>query len=248
MRTHLAAIGVVVTMALPALAHASDQEGLQLELTPYVWGAGIDGKVTAKGQTVNFNVSVSDLLSKVDAGFMGMAVGSYNRFVLYTDYVYVGLSNHAKTQNGLVVPVGTKVDVNVDTTVTTYSAGYRFDTFGDNTIDVMLGQRTLGLDESLKIPNAKLSNNGSLTDTILMLRPSFRFADKWRFNPTLSYGISGDSDTTYEMSPQIQWDFSDSFAVRFGYRKLFYKEGGRDKLDVSLQGLFLGVGWLIQSR
>jgi hypothetical protein len=239
---------MAMAMSLSAVSHASDQEGLQLELTPYVWGAGIDGKVTAKGQTVHFDVSVSDLLSKVDAGFMGLAVGSYHRFVLYTDYVYVGLSNSANTDNGVLVPVNTKVDADLDTTIATYAAGYRFDTFRDNTIDVLVGQRTLGVNESLEFPNVKLNNDASLTDTILMLRPSFRFAEKWRFNPTLSYGVSGDSDTTYEMSPQIQWDFSKSLAARFGYRKLFYKEGGRDKLDISLQGLFLGVGWIFQSR
>ena len=242
------AVVALTAMSLPGIVHASDQVGLQLELTPYVWGAGIDGKVTAKGQTVHFDVSVSDLLSKVDAGFMGLAVGSYNRFVLYTDYVYVGLSNDAQTGNGVLVPVNTKVDADLDTTINTYAVGYRFDTFGDNTLDVMVGARTLGVDESLQFPNVKVNNDASLTDTILMLRPSFRFAEKWRFNPTLSYGISGDSDTTYEMSPQIQWDFSNSFAARFGYRKLFYKEGGRDKLDISLQGLFVGVGWIFQSR
>lgn len=245
---HRTVLVVLMGMWLSSGAHASDQEGLQLELTPYVWGAGIDGKVTASGQTVHFDFSVSDLLSKVDAGFMGLAVGSYNRFVVYIDYDYIGMSANAKTDNGIVVPAGSKVDANLDTTITTYTAGYRLDTFGENTIDVMLGQRTLGLNESLRLPVVKLNNDASLTDTILMLRPSFRLAEKWRFNPTLSYGISGDSDTTYELSPQIQWDLAKSLGVRFGYRTLFYKEGGRDKLDVSLQGLFLGVGWILQSR
>jgi hypothetical protein len=241
-------MGVVVAMSLSAVAYASDQEGLQLELTPYVWGAGIDGKVSAKGQTAHFDYSVSDLLSKVDAGFMGLAVGSYNRFVVYVDYDYIGLSDDAKTGNGAIVPAGTKIEVDIDTTIATYAVGYRFDTFGENTIDVMVGQRTLGLNETLKFPNVKFDNDASLSDTIVMVRPSFRFAEKWRLNPTLSYGISGDSDTTYELSPQIQWDFSKALAVRFGYRTLFYEEGGRDKLDISLEGLFVGVGWIFQSR
>jgi len=220
-KPHLTAIGLLAIAGMSAGAYASDQEGLQLELTPYVWAAGIDGKVEGKNQTVNFNMSFSDLLNKVDAGFMGLAVGSYKRFVLYLDYDYIGLSDDARTKDGTIVPVGTKVTGNVDATITTYTGGYRFDTFGDNTIDVMIGQRTLGLQESIKLPNVKVKNNSSLTDTIVMLRPSFRFAEKWRFNPTLSYGISGDSDTTYEMAPQIQWDVSDSLGVRFGYRKLY---------------------------
>jgi hypothetical protein len=235
-------IGFFFLAQASADVYGSDREGLQLELTPYVWGAGIDGKVSAKGQTAHFDYSVSDLLSKVDAGFMGLAVASYDRIVVYVDYDYIGLSNDAETN------AGAKIKVDIDTTIATYSAGYRFDTFGENTLDVMLGQRTLGLDETLKVPAQKIENDASLSDTIVMLRPSFRFAEHWRFNPTLSYGISGDSDTTYEMSPQIQWDSSKSLAVRFGYRTLFYELGGRDRLDISLQGLFLGVGWVFQTR
>jgi hypothetical protein len=50
------------------------------------------------------------------------------------------------------------------------------------------------------------------------------------------------------MSPQIQWDVSKSLGVRFGYQKLYYKLGGKDKLDISIQGIFLGIGWMFQSR
>ena len=61
-------------------------EGLNLELTPYFWAAGVDGKVSASGQTVNFDRSFSDIINNVDAAFMGLAVVSYDRFVLYADY------------------------------------------------------------------------------------------------------------------------------------------------------------------
>jgi hypothetical protein len=237
-----AAVGMLLVAGFATDAYASDQEGLQLELTPYIWGAGIDGKVTADGQTVHFDVGISDLISKVDAGFMGLAVGSYDRFVVYVDYDYIGLSDNANTATGA------KVDATIDTTIGTYTAGYRFDTFGENTIDVMIGARTIGLDETIELPNVKVNNDGSLTDTIVMLRPSFRFAENWRFNPTLSYAVSGDSDTSYELSPQIQWDFAKSFAMRFGYKKLFYEVGGNDKLDISLQGLYLGAGWIFPAR
>ena len=64
-----------------------------------------------------------------------------------------------------------------------------------------------------------LDNKNNLTDTVVMLRPSFQISERWRFNPTLAYGVSGDSDTTYSMMPQLQYQFSDSFAARFGYKK-----------------------------
>ena len=40
----------------------------------------------------------SDLIDNVDTAFMGLAVLSYNRFVLYADYDYLNLTDDAKTK------------------------------------------------------------------------------------------------------------------------------------------------------
>lgn len=241
-------------------AHADAQrndptEGLNLELTPYFWAAGIDGKAQIGTRRVHFDQGFSDLIEHVDAGFMGLGVVSYNRFVAYGDYDYVQLSTDGKIGRDVVIPSGTKAKVDSNLGVWTLTGGYRFDTFGANTVDVMIGARTLSLDNSLKALGSKLSNNSSVTDTIVMLRPSFRMSDHWRFNPTLSYGISGDSDTTYELTPQLQYQFADSFALRFGYKRLYYSEDtGQTNtpraqlIHASLSGVFVGVGWTFPPR
>jgi hypothetical protein len=229
--------------------------GLDLELTPYFWAAGIDGKAQVGMRRVHFNQNFSDLIQHVDAGFMVLGIVSYDRFVVYGDYDYIRLSSDGKIGRDLIVPSGTKAGVDGNLGLWTVAGGYRFDTFGANTIDVMIGMRKLSLDNSLKALGTKVSNDSSLTDTIVMLRPSIRMTDHWRFNPTLSYGIAGDSDTTYELMPQLQYQFADSFALRFGYKRLYYKEVGGPKntprfelIDGSLAGFFVGVGWTFPSR
>jgi hypothetical protein len=48
----------------------------------------------------------------------------------------------------------------------------------------------------------------------------------------------------YELSPQFQYQFSDYFAARIGYRSLNYKtEDGSREFDGDISGLMLGVGW-----
>jgi len=82
-----------------------------------------------------------------------------------------------------------------------------------------------------------------------MLRPSFQISQRWRFNRTLTYGLSGDSDTTYTLMPQIQYQFSDSFAARFGYKKLYFKwKDNTNDVETSFSGVFLGVGWTFPVR
>jgi hypothetical protein len=246
---------VLLIMAMATTSHADAgrserTEGLNFELTPYVWAPGIDGKAQFGGRSVHFNQSFSDLIEHVDAGFMVLGAVSYDRFVVYGDYDYISLSANGKIGRDLVIPSGTRAQLDSDLEIWTLAGGYRFDTFAQNTVDVMLGVRTLSLDNQLKALGANLSNDSSLTDTIVMLRPSFSINDRWRFNPTLSYGVGGDSNTTYELMPQLQYQFADSFALRFGYKRLYYKQDKHprntpafEEMDASLSGLFVGVGW-----
>lgn len=243
-------------MSVSVAAQASEQEGWQFELTPYIWGMAVDGDITSRGQTAEIDQSFSDISDNIDSAFMGMGMASYNRLVLYVNYDYLNISDDVKTTRGTVFPVGTKIDGEIDAQVMTGAIGYRFDTFGEHSfIDVMVGVRTLALDTELKGGTIKLTNENDTTDTIVMLRPSFQLSEKWRFNPTLSYGVDGDSETTYELMPQFQYSFSDSFALRFGYKNLHYEveSGTKDtpsfkKWDGDFSGPFLGLGWTFPSK
>jgi outer membrane protein OmpA-like peptidoglycan-associated protein len=127
----------------------------------------------------------------------------------------------------------------------------------------MVGVRDLELDAQLRLTgtidgdpvSAQRDGEANVTDTLVMLRPSIRLSETWRFNPTLSYAVAGDSDTHFELSPQFQYQFSDSFALRFGYRSLNYEleegsEGSENyrAFDGDLSGLMVGVGWMFPKR
>jgi outer membrane protein OmpA-like peptidoglycan-associated protein len=250
-KRYLTAASLLMLVGMTANVRADETrtEGLSLELTPYFWAAGIDGKLSVGNEEVNFDRSFSDIIDNTDAAFMGLAVVSYDRFVLYADYDYLALTNDARTKRGVLFPIGTKVSADTNLDVGTYGGGYRFDTFGKNTIDVLIGAQLTNTDVKLKAGGGKAQNKDNITDTVVMLRPSFQISERWRFNPTLAYGVSGDSDTTYTMMPQLQYQFSDSFALRFGYKKLYYKfKNNNNEFEPAIEGAFLGVGWTFPAR
>ena len=178
----LQSLCVVALTAPAAAALASDQVGLKVELTPYLWAAGVDGSISVGQQTAHFNKSFSDLVDNVESAFMVLGVVSYDRFVLYADHDYMSLEGQSN-----LLPNGDRVKGELDLDINTFAGGYRFDTFGqDNTIDVLLGSRNLTLDAKIRhtgITNLSVSNNWDVTDTIVMLRPSFQISQRWRFNP-----------------------------------------------------------------
>jgi len=248
-------IGIVAALALASTtANSYADDGLQFELTPYLWALGLDGKLEAENSEVNFNRDFSDIVDNLDFGGSALAVMSYNWFVLYGQYDTLSLSDDGKTKGAapdIVLPAGTKVEGDLNADIWTGAAGFRFPTFGKNTADLLFGYRSFGQDTKLKVKGlGHASNNRSVGDEIVMLRPSFQLSERWRLNPSFSYGVAGDSDTTYELWPQVQYQFSDDFALRFGYRTLHYEVsdgkkalGNYAKIDADISGLTLGLGW-----
>lgn len=240
-------------MGISSAAYASEQEGWQVELTPYIWAANVNADIMAGNQKASID---NDLWENTDAGFMGMGIISYDRFVVYLDAVYVSLSNDAKTKNGVIAPIGTTIKSDTDLNLYTGGIGWRFDTWGEhNTLDVLAGYRSASIDATLKGPTVKVGKEETVGDALLLLRPSFQISERWRFNPTLSFGVGGDSDTTYELMPQFQYQFADSFALRFGYKKLYYDYNTGTKgtanyraFDGDFSGPFVGLGFTFPAK
>jgi outer membrane protein OmpA-like peptidoglycan-associated protein len=246
------AIVLLAFACLQAPVRAAEQEGWQFEFTPYAWLVGVDGDVTARGREASFDKDFSDLKDNVDAALMGLLSASYNRFVLFGQYDYMELGTDGSLASDLGVPAppGGRVKGTLDTDIATLGVGYRFDTFRENTVDVLLGVRDINFDAKLRYLDEVRSREVGATDTLIMLRPSIRLSERWRFSPTLSYAISGDSDTHYELQPEFQYQFADSFALRIGYRSLNYEVSSGAKntedyraIDGSLSGFLVGVGW-----
>jgi hypothetical protein len=210
-------------------------------LTPYIWTAGIDGDIEVKGRKVDVDVGFDDLIDKVDIGGSFLAVVQKGMWVNWLQVDYFSLSEDG-TASALG---GAEVDVESDTLILTAATGIQIGLWREGqTLDIMGGIRYLRMDNELSISGVgTFKNTNDIYDGVLVLRPSIPLSERWRFNPTLSIG-AGDSDLTYELQPQFQYNFTDTWALRLGYRRLYYDTKGNrgNSFDGSFHGFFVGFG------
>jgi hypothetical protein len=221
-------------------ARAADADKWNVEVTPYLWAAGIDADLTIRGQEVTVDQKFKDLVEHVDAAGALLAVAEKGGWQVYGQGDYISLN----VNDAQVGPL--KADLDADTTILTGGIGPVFDgLFGEKSkIAVLLGARYTHLrNEVTVMGKSSGADNNDIVDGLLILRPRFNFTDKFRFSGTMNIG-AGDSDLTYELQPELQYDITDAMSVRLGFRRVHYKEEFSDKSDFngSMNGFLLGLG------
>lgn len=225
---------VPVSLNYPSPVHAQDQ--ISWELVPYIWLPGIDADITAGGREADVDIDSDDFFDTVDFTGSLLSVMQFNRFILWTQADYFKLDADG-VGNG-------SFGLESDVLFLTAAAGYRFNTFGkESVLDLLGGVRYLGMDNEL---GGRGGDEQEFVDGVVVIRPKFQLLDWLALNPTFSLG-AGDSEVTYEMQPQLQILIGDALVARIGYRRLYYEiEGDRDnKFDGSFQGLIAGLGFML---
>ena len=229
-----------------APAAAAPKGGWKGELTPYAWLAGVEGDMTVNGRSVDFEKDFSDILDMVELGGSLLGVAQYDRFLIWGQVDYFSMSTSELDVDEQ--PKAGSLDSKM--LLGELAVGYQVDGWREGqTFDLLVGVRTLQLDNDLELyGKGETSKDVELVDPILVVRPSVPVLpskiDGLRFNPTLCIGGGGDSELVYGMQPQLQYQVTDSFAVRFGYRTVNYElEEGDIEADFSFAGPMIGLGF-----
>ena len=242
-RSVATAVATALAMATSTVFAQAAETPWSLEVTPYLWGVGVKGDLTVRGRTAKIDQSFSDILDQLDIGGSVLAVGHYNHLVTWTQLDYLATDTNQLDKSDQ--PTGGRFES--DVFIGTLAIGYEFGDFlSKRSLDVLLGGRYFDMDNTLTINTlGKAKRKRDYLDPLLIVRPSFRISQRWRFNPTFSYGEGGDSEKTWELQPQVQFQISDKVALRFGYRKLHYEiksDSHSNEFDGDFEGVVLGVG------
>ena len=244
----------MLVAAIPASAapkEAERKDGWQFEANVYMWGASVGGE-TASGNTID--VSFSDLVKKLQLGFMGGAGVRNGKWSFTTDLLYMKLKDQ---NNGQVsAPIGPGINVNVDAElkfqawVVTSALGYSIVDTDKVRLDLLAGARYLWLKPELDLDihvgplqprNRTLSTSGSGLDGIVGIRGNVNLDKKWYVPYCVDAG-TGDSPFTWQAMGGVGYKLSKVVDVVAAYRYLYWKFSKNeviDKLDFS--GPLVGV-------
>jgi hypothetical protein len=230
-----AALLLTAAAARPARA---DDDKMTGEFTPYFWGAGVKGDVTVRGRTASPDVSFGDLFDHSHGAFSFLGSADYKRNVGYIQMDWMRFKNDRDT-----VQFG-NAHTNTDFVDSTFAGGRRIDGWNEkSSFDLMAGLRYTHLNNELEVGGFSGRMDRDLIDGVAVVRPRYQLSRIFWFSPTMSVG-AGQSDFTYELSPQFQYDFSHGWMGRIGYRRLHYKvHNDNGAFDGAIHGFIVGLGY-----
>lgn len=228
----------------------------QFEVTPYLLAAGMDGTLGVRGVTTDIDVPFDELVDDLEGGFMGLFTARKGPWTFGFEGVYMKLGDTpSKSATGPAGQVTVNGALNVTNHMYIYqgSAGYRV--LDDKTkVDLIGALRYTKLDAEAEVRisttppieflggavNAKGSE--SWTDAVVGVSAQHPVSDKVSLVGYADVG-GGGSDLTYQVILGANWQFSETFAAKAGYRHMYWDyENDGVVWDMTAAGPYLGLG------
>lgn len=234
---HLAPVLAIALAAGPAAqAQTTSDNQWRYEVSPYVWGAGLDGTTKLGGIETKSSASGSDMLNGIDFGLVGGFEARRGRWGVLLDGTYIELSDDAGTARG---------NVKLKLTQQLYSLGGAWRALeGAAPIDLVAGVRYNYLKPKIEGVNAGVENSYDSFDPYVGVRGQFPLSNQWSLVGYVDVGTYGGSDTAWQFIAGANYAIDPNKSIKLGYRRLETKYSKNAfEADSTTQGLYLGMGF-----
>ena len=249
----LATLGLAPAEArAQAAAAPGTGTGWSFDFTPYIWGVGMSGDVQGGAlPTISVDMSFSDILDNLDAGLLGAFEARKGRWGFLFDAIYMKLEHSGTASRTGPGAATASAELELKQTMFAAAVAYRA-VEGRAPIDVIGGLRYAKLEADARIDGSFFAQTGTVArsaekdwvDPYVGVRVLQPIASHWTLVGYLDVGGFGvGSDFTWQTLVGVNYEFSKTFAGKFGYRYLsvdYDKDGF--VYDMANSGLYLGVG------
>lgn len=234
-----------------------------LQITPYMWAAGLDGRISPfrRGPTISVEKSFSDVMDDLNFGGFANIWGRHERFVFSGDIMYVDTTDShntgplpALTIPGVgLIPPGGNIDATVDTQqfTATVMGGYRVVDTPQFTFDALGGARFWHVSNDVTLTGRLGGLSGSVSygenfgwiDPLVGVRAFLPITEKLSVQAQADIGgFDVGSDFTWSAMATVNYTFTDHLSVSAGYKILDvdYDHKGH-VFDTRLSGPVLGM-------
>lgn len=226
-----------VALAAGGAAHADSSE-LDWMGVVYLWGASIG--VDARDRSID--ASFSDIIDKLDMGFMGRVEAQGDDIGGFVDVVYMSVSDGRTT--GPVSARG-ELDMSLMDLALVWSPGAeRF-----TGTEVFGGIRYLGTDFNLRatlpppLPSIAGGIDKSYTDFLVGARYMAPINDSWRLSVKADLS-AGDTEGTWSLAGfGVYQSGRHHFFVGYRHLEAEVAAGGSERVDMSFSGPAIGYGF-----
>lgn len=217
-----------LTIGVPA-AQAQDQ--WNFHLTPYIWGAGIDGTIGVGGRDVDVDADFGDLAEFADSGGSIRFEASKGKWAGFADYFGVTLTNEQSTPFG-------RIDSESKQVIAEAGVSYRVAA----PTELLAGVRYQSVDNKIDFPQVgRISDDNNWTDGFVGARWTPLMTDKWGLWLRGDIGAGG-SNFTWLATAGAGYRFNKTVGILAAYRHLQTDyEDGDFKWDVGQKGLGVGL-------
>lgn len=251
--TLLALLGAETIFSGVALAsEATDAERWSVKVTPYLWATRMHGNTQIRQlPEAQVDMSFSDILSTLDAGFMGTLEFHKGRWGILIDSLYMKTSDSVSVAS----PGGrARVDADMTTSQTMLTSALAYRWIDSPVVsDAYLGIRYSRLKASLDLDARVFGAVASLdrAESVDWVEPFIGLRARAPLSRKLSLVASGDvggfglgSDLTTQASLGLSWRLTEHFDAELGFRymKIDYDKGDL-VYDMENEGPYLGVSY-----
>ena len=275
LKPHAIFLAVACSVFSAATVYAADttspsfdqphNNGWAIQVTPYVWAAGLKGHMSPfkDAPTLSVRKSFSDVMSDVSLGGFINVWGRKNRFVFSGDAMYISTRNGQGSGPlsafqipglGVTVPPGsmTKAKVKSKQFMATVQGGYRVLSDERFTLDVLGGMRFwhISTDVAVTASHASIGQvsgrhkeSFDWVDPIVGVRAFVPLANDFSLQVQADVGGFGiGSQHTWSALATLNYVFLDGFSASAGYKVVDVNYDRRGHVyDVRMKGPVVGL-------